>query len=79
ELVEPTAVTRALEAMGQGRALRFGKQSPAADAPAVSLAGLAAALRFIDEAQGRQDTVTALLVKGTKSASAVPAAPAMPV
>ncbi|MBN8941010.1 MAG: DUF1176 domain-containing protein [Rhizobiales bacterium] len=79
ELVEPTAVTHALEAMGQGRALRFGKQAPAADAPAVSLAGLAAALRFIDEAQGRQDTVTALLVRGSKSASAVPAAPAMPV
>ncbi|MGL4291572.1 MAG: DUF1176 domain-containing protein, partial [Phreatobacter sp.] len=65
ELVEPTAVTRALGAMGQGRALRFGGQAPAADAPAVSLAGLAEALRFIDEAQGRQDTVTALLVKGT--------------
>lgn len=79
ELVEPAAVTRALDAMGKGRALRFGKQAPTADAPAVSLEGLAAALRFIDDAQGRQDTVTALLARGTKSASAVPAAPAMPV
>ncbi len=44
----------------------------------VSLAGLAATLRYMDAVQGRAGTVTALVAKGDKPASAVPAAPAMP-
>jgi hypothetical protein len=45
----------------------------------VSLAGLAAALRRVDDQQGRVGTVTALVAKGAKPASAVPPQPATPV
>ena len=38
---------------------------------AISLAGASAALRLIDDVQGRTDTVTALIAKGDKPASAV--------
>ncbi|MES2058483.1 MAG: DUF1176 domain-containing protein [Pseudomonadota bacterium] len=41
--------------------------------------GLAAALRQIDTAQGRDGGVTALVAKGAKPASAVPAAPILPM
>lgn len=44
----------------------------------VSLAGLAASLRYMDAVQGRAGTVTALVAKGAKPATAVPAAPAIP-
>lgn len=47
--------------------------------PEVSLRGLAAALFFIDDVQGRLGNQTALLHVGTGAASAVPAAPALPV
>jgi hypothetical protein len=43
-----------------------------------SLAGSAAALRFIDAEQGRAGTVTAAVAKGTGPASAVPAPVALP-
>lgn len=42
-------------------------------------AGASAALLWIDERQGRLGTTTALLRKGDRPASAVPAAPALPV
>jgi len=45
----------------------------------LSLAGASAALRFIDAAQGRADTVTAIVAKGNEPASGVPAAPVLPV
>lgn len=45
----------------------------------VSLAGSSAALRFIDADQGRAGTVTAAVARGSKPASAVPAAMAGPV
>jgi uncharacterized protein DUF1176 len=45
----------------------------------ISLAGIAATLRYIDDAQGRAGTVTALIAAGPKPASAVPAAAALPV
>lgn len=44
----------------------------------VSLTGSSAALRFIDAEQGRAGTVTAVAAKGTKPASSVPAAVAVP-
>lgn len=44
----------------------------------VSLAGSAAALRWLDDRQKRAGTVTALLATGPKPASAVPAPPAPP-
>lgn len=43
-----------------------------------SLKGIAATLRYFDAAQGRAGTATALVAKGPKPASAVPAAPAAP-
>ena len=45
----------------------------------LSLDGLAAALLFIDDVQGRVGTVTALHQPGTGAPSQVPAAPALPV
>ena len=44
----------------------------------VSLAGLSAALRYVDAVQHRVDTVTAAVAKGRDPAAAVPAAPAAP-
>lgn len=44
-----------------------------------SLAGLTATLRYMDEQQGRVDGVTALIARGSKPTSAVPAVPRMPV
>jgi hypothetical protein len=44
----------------------------------VSLAGLNAAMLYMDEAQGRLDTATAFVRRGARPASAVPAAPALP-
>ncbi|MBW6524920.1 DUF1176 domain-containing protein [Sphingomonas sp. RHCKR47] len=45
----------------------------------LSLAGLSAALRYADAVQHRVDTVTAAVAKGRAPASAVPAAPPVPV
>ena len=45
----------------------------------VSLAGLSAALLFMDDQQKRIGTVTALIRKGPNPASAVPAPPALPM
>jgi hypothetical protein len=45
----------------------------------ISLSGAVAALLWIDEQQKRLDTVTALIRRGNKPASAVPAPPALPV
>jgi hypothetical protein len=45
---------------------------------AYSLAGLSAALLYMDDRQKRVGTVTALVRKGTRPASAVPAPPAIP-
>ncbi len=45
----------------------------------LSVSGVSAALLWIDERQGRLDTVTALIRKGDAPASSVPAAPALPV
>lgn len=45
----------------------------------VSLRGASAAMLFIDEAQGRLDTETALVRRGARPASAVPAPPPLPI
>ncbi|MDB5615276.1 MAG: hypothetical protein JWQ22_2929 [Devosia sp.] len=52
---------------------------PVEDEVIFSLAGSSAALRFIDEVQGRADTITALIAKGDKPASAVPAPLPLPI
>lgn len=45
----------------------------------ISPAGSSAALRFMDAAQKRADTVTALVVRGRKPAAAVPPPPPLPL
>ena len=49
-----------------------------AEPPSLSVSGASAAMLWIDERQGRLDTTTALIRKGAKPASAVPAAPLPP-
>lgn len=70
--------TKLLAAMANGRAfeLRNAEDIPVAR---ISLAGSSATLRYIDDRQKRVDTVTALVAKGVRPASAVPAPPPMPV
>lgn len=64
----------AVSAMASGRAIAV----RAGDAVAISPAGASAALLWIDERQGRLNTPTALLRRGTQPATGVPAAPALP-
>jgi hypothetical protein len=45
----------------------------------VSLAGMVAALRYVDDQQKRVGTVTAMVAKGPASAASVPAPPPAPV
>jgi hypothetical protein len=45
----------------------------------VSLAGMVAALRYVDDQQKRVGTVTAMIAKGSAPASGVPAPPPLPV
>lgn len=67
---------RALEV---ARALADGGTARIGPDHALSLSGAAAALLWIDERQGRVGTVTALRRAGSRPASAVPAAPPLPV
>ncbi len=74
---DPTTVDTWLTLSHNARMVSFGDPA-AAQTPRVSLSGLNAALLLIDDTQGRIGTVTALLRKGTRPASSVPAAPALP-
>lgn len=65
-----------IDALAKGR--RLGLDLNQADTVALSPKGVAAALLWIDERQGRLGTTTALVRRGTKPASTVPAAPALP-
>jgi len=77
-LVEPRAARALLEQALAGK--RLAALDPAGEViGTVPLLDLADALRAIDEAQHREGTVTALVAKGKKLASAVPASPAAPV
>jgi len=69
------ATGRALAALASTRALsvNFGSESAT-----LSPAGASAALLWIDEKQGRLGTTTALIRRGERPASSVPAAPALP-
>jgi hypothetical protein len=67
---------RALEV---ARALANGGSARIGDDQALSLTGAAAALLWIDERQGRVNTVTALRRPGSRPASAVLPAPPLPV
>lgn len=54
------------------------KLSVAGETAAVSVAGVSAALLWIDERQGRLNTVTALIRRGNRPASMVPGSPELP-
>ena len=62
-------------AIANGRSMTL---SAGGQTSAVSLTGAAAAFLWIDERQGRLNTTTALIRKGERPASSVPAAPAAP-
>lgn len=70
----PGFITR----LGQGQTLGVDSADPDS-APSISLQGAAAAFLWIDERQGRLGTTTALVRRGDRPASSVPAAPALPV
>jgi hypothetical protein len=72
------AAQRLATALANGHAARIvaGAGEKTGD---ISLAGASAALRFIDAQQGRAGGVTALVARGTKPASAVPAVAPLPV
>jgi hypothetical protein len=66
-----------LSVLANGRTLSLMEgQNPAA---AISLAGSSAALRFMDDRQKRAGTVSALVARGPRAASTVPAPPPPPV
>jgi len=74
---DPTTVDAWLTMSHNAQRVSFGDPA-AAQTPRVSLSGLNAALLLIDDTQGRIGTITALLRKGTRPASSVPAAPILP-
>lgn len=63
-------------AMAAGSAFSIG--SDGAEIANMSLAGLSATLRFMDDRQHRAGTAAALVAKGSKPAAGVPAAPDLP-
>ena len=78
-LTDKERLAQLIEAAKNGHALRFdAKADMNADTPSVSLDGFPAALLFMDDVQGRVGGETALIRKGPKAASAVPAPPALP-
>lgn len=74
-VVAPDRAAALVDAMAQGTAMSV---SAGGQTVSISLTGAAAALLWIDERQGRLNTTTALMRKGLRPASAVPAAPARP-
>ena len=69
-----TGVRGALDALAQGKVMTI----RGASTQEVSLHGAAAALLWIDEKQGRLDTPTALIRRGSRPAALVPVAPPLP-
>jgi hypothetical protein len=84
-IAEPQAVAAALASLRKAKTLVVTRIDPTGAPPSdpirseISLSGLAAALLWIDDQQKRVGTVTALIGRGDKPASAVPAVPALPV
>lgn len=68
-------VPAVIAALGAGRNMSIRTAEPTA----VSLSGAAAALLWIDERQGRLDTVAALVRQGTRPSSSIPVPPDAPV
>ena len=84
-IAEPQAVAAALASLRKAKTLVITRIDPAGAPPSdpikseISLSGLAAALLWIDDQQKRVGTVTALIGRGDKPATAVPAVPTLPV
>lgn len=75
--VSGDAAEAIVAAMANGHALDI--RSASGDGlSGLSLKGASAALRYIDAQQGRAGTMTAIVAKGAKPASTVPAGPAIP-
>ena len=68
-------VPAVITALGGGTTMSVRTAEPTA----VSLSGAAAALLWVDERQGRLGTVAALVRRGPRAASAIPAPPGAPV
>ncbi len=77
-IVHPADTTELIDALREGRRLQA-IGADGAQLGAVSLDGASAALRHIDDVQGRLETETALVRPGSRGADAVPAPPAVPV
>ncbi|MCM8730963.1 DUF1176 domain-containing protein [Hephaestia sp. GCM10023244] len=77
-IVTGNAATAIAYALANGKQLTV-RDSHGAVLATLSLAGASASLRYIDAEQHRAGTVTAIVAKGNQPASAVPAAPALPV
>lgn len=75
-LIGPGDARTVIAELVAGRSLALASGNQTADLP---IAGVSAALLWIDERQGRLETSTALIRRGVRPASAVPAAPALPV
>lgn len=75
--IDPRDTAAALDALRAGDALMLEDRSGTAIGT-VSLAGLSAALLYMDDRQKRVGTVTALQRPGTRPAEAVPPVPALP-
>ena len=78
DAVGGTAAAALVAAAANGNAITLQDKS-GGTVETISLAGASAALRYIDAMQRRADTVTAIVARGAKPASAVPAAPAIPM
>ncbi|WP_428150353.1 DUF1176 domain-containing protein [Brevundimonas sp.] len=74
-IVGPDRARALVDAMAQGTAMAVNAGS---ETVPISLTGAAASLLWIDEHQGRLGTTTALMRKGSRPASTVPAAPVAP-
>ena len=74
--IQGPAARDLIRALAGGRTMQL---TAGTESGNVSLSGVSAALLWIDERQGRLDTVTALLRGGARPASEVPAAPELPV
>ncbi|HET9832732.1 MAG TPA: DUF1176 domain-containing protein [Vicinamibacterales bacterium] len=81
--VRETTVVRGAEATAFAVALASGASIEVRQGPRLvsypSLKGAAAALRYMDEKQGRTGTVTALAARGPKASDAVPSPVSLPV
>jgi hypothetical protein len=81
----PQVVEPMLAGLRKAKKLVITRVDPAGATPSdpatteVSLAGFAAAMLWIDEQQKRVGTVTAVIGRGDKPATAIPAPPAIPV